>query len=74
MRVKGVRVPRFTPSKKTNELPHYVRAVTVIRDIRDINRFVEDQKEKYILETRNFSDYSSKTHPLNDVMDKFIRF
>ena len=53
-------------------LPHYVRAAKVIRDIYDINKFVEDRKGKYILEARNFSDYSSKEHPLNNIMDKII--
>jgi hypothetical protein len=54
------------------DLPHYARAVPVIRDIYDINKFVENNKGKYILESRNFSDYQAKSHPLSNVMDKII--
>ena len=57
---------------KKEDLPHYVRAVPLIRDIYDINRFIENKKEKFILESRNFSNYNSQLHPLRDVMDRFI--
>ena len=57
---------------KKDDLPHYVRAATIIRDIYDINKFVENRKGKYILESKNYSDYSSVIHPLHNIMDKII--
>lgn len=54
------------------DLPHYARAVPIIRDIYDINNFVEINKGKYILESRKFSDYKSISHPLSNIMDKII--
>lgn len=57
---------------KKNELPHYVRAATVIRDIYDINKFVENRKGKFVLESRNFSDHNSIVHPLSNIMDSII--
>ena len=56
----------------SDDLPHYVRAVQLIRDIYDINKFVENNKGKYILESRKYSDYNSRIHPLSQVMDKMI--
>ncbi len=57
---------------KNSELPHYVRAATVIRDIYDINKFVENRKGKFVLESKNYSDYNSTFHPLSNVMDSII--
>lgn len=54
------------------DLPHYARAVPVIRDIYDMNKFVENNKGKSILESRNVTNYQSKTHPLNNIMDDII--
>jgi hypothetical protein len=57
---------------KKNESPHYARAATVIRDIYDINKFVENRKGKFVLESRNFSDHNSIVHPLSNIMDSII--
>jgi hypothetical protein len=57
---------------KKEDLPHYVRAVPVLRDIYDINRFIENQKDRFIFESRNFYDYNSQFHPLREVMDRII--
>ncbi|RLD57926.1 MAG: toll/interleukin-1 receptor domain-containing protein [Bacteroidetes bacterium] len=56
-----------------SDLPDYIKVAPIIRDIYDINKFIEDKfKKKYILESRNFSDYNSAYHPLSGVMDKII--
>jgi len=58
---------------KNSELPHYIRAVPVIRDIYDLNTFIQNHKSRFILESRNFTKYNSLNHPLNSVMDKIIK-
>lgn len=58
---------------KNSDLPDYIKVAPIIRDIYDINKFIDDKfKKKYILESKNFSDYNSSYHPLNSVMDAII--
>ncbi len=58
---------------KNSDLPDYIKVAPVIRDIYDINKFVEDKfRKKYLLESRNFSNYNNIYHPLNQVMDSII--
>lgn len=54
------------------ELPDYIKTAPVIRDIYDITSFANKYGNKYILETKMFSDYKNESHPLNDVMDRLI--
>lgn len=57
---------------KNSQLPHYIRAVPIIRDIHDINKFIENQKGKPILESKKYDNYNSALHPLYGVMDGII--
>lgn len=57
---------------KTTDLPQYIRAVPIIRDIHDLNKFIENNKHKFIFESRKFSDYNNINHPLINVMDNII--
>jgi hypothetical protein len=57
---------------KNDELPDYIKTKPIIRDIYDINRFVEKYVGRPILERKMFSDHSSLLHPLNRVMDTRI--
>ena len=55
-----------------SELPDYIKVAPIIRDIYDLNKFIEKYGNKYILESRNFSEYKSYSHPLSNVMDAII--
>ena len=55
-----------------SELPDYIKVAPIIRDIYDLNKFIEKYGNKYILENRKFSEYKSYSHPLNNVMDSII--
>jgi hypothetical protein len=55
-----------------SDLPDYIKTAPIIRDIYDINKFIEKHGNKYLLEARAFSEYSSPSHPLSDVMDSII--
>jgi len=55
-----------------SELPDYIKVAPIIRDIYDLNKFIEKYGNKYILESRNFSEYKSYSHPLSNVMDSII--
>lgn len=55
-----------------SELPDYVKVAKIIRDIYDINRFATSFGNKYIFESKNFSEYKSYSHPLSSVMDSII--
>jgi hypothetical protein len=56
-----------------SELPDYIKVAPIIRDIYDLNKFIENKfQKKSILETRNFSEYKSYSHPLSNVMDAII--
>lgn len=55
-----------------SELPDYIKVAPIIRDIYDLNKFIEKYGNKYILESRNFSEYKSYSHPLRNVMDSII--
>jgi len=57
---------------KTSDLPDYIKTKPIIRDIYDINKFVERHIGKPILERKIFLDYNSSFHPLNSVMDSII--
>jgi hypothetical protein len=57
---------------KNSELPDYIKIAPIIRDIYDINKFIEKYGNKYLFETRKFSDYSSYSHPLINIMDSII--
>jgi hypothetical protein len=57
---------------KSTDLPDYIKAVPIIRYIYDINKFIKEKKGEYILEARKFSDYSSYSHPLINLMDSII--
>ena len=57
---------------KNSDLPDYIKTAPIIRDIYDINKFVEKHGSKYIFESRNYSDYKSYSHPLSNVMDSII--
>ena len=57
---------------KNSELPDYIKVAPIIRDIYDLNKFVEKYGVKYLLESRNFSDYKSYSHPLSNIMDAII--
>jgi hypothetical protein len=57
---------------KNSDLPDYIKTKRIIRDIYDINEFVKTHGNKLIFESKNYSDYRSYSHPLNDVMDSII--
>lgn len=57
---------------KTSDLPDYIKTKPIIRDIYDINKFIEKQGKQFILESRKFSDYKSYSHPLSGIMDSII--
>jgi hypothetical protein len=57
---------------RNSELPDYIKTAPIIRDIYDLNKFVEKYGNKYILESRKFSEYKSYSHPLSNVMDAII--
>lgn len=57
---------------KNSELPDYIKTKPIIRDIYDINIYLKGLGKGSLLETRMFSDYSSKQHPLINVMDSII--
>ncbi|HMO33117.1 MAG TPA: toll/interleukin-1 receptor domain-containing protein [Lacibacter sp.] len=57
---------------KNYDLPDYIKTKPIIRDIYDINKFVEKQGKKTILEAKMFSEYSSSRHPLSGIMDSII--
>lgn len=52
-----------------SDLPDYIKTAPIIRDISDLNQFVKQHGSEYIFETRKYSNYSSYSHPLHDVMD-----
>ncbi|MFN8323969.1 MAG: toll/interleukin-1 receptor domain-containing protein [Chitinophagales bacterium] len=57
------------------KLPEYVRAAPIVRDIYDLNLFVErltGRKKELLFETKNLSDHSSYYNPLSNVMDSLI--
>lgn len=54
------------------DLPHYIRAVPIIRSIKDLNLFIEKQKGKTVLELKNYDNYYSSNHPLYNSMDSNI--
>lgn len=57
---------------KNNELPDYIKVAPIIRDIYDIINFAKRHGNKYILETKMFSDYNNTNHPLSGIMDTII--
>ena len=61
---------------KNEELPDYVKVVPIIRDIYDVNKFVNKHGRHYSLESlnesRNFSKSASSGHPLSSIMDAVI--
>lgn len=58
------------------DLPDYIKTSPVIRDIWDINKFVETHASSYSLEhlneQMNFSKQASASHPLSGIMDELI--
>lgn len=55
---------------KNSDLPDYIKVAPIMPHIYDINEFIENKfQKKYILESRNFSDYKSTYHPLSGMMD-----
>lgn len=60
----------------SSDLPDYIRTSPVIRDLYDINKFVEKHGRSYSLESlnefRNFSKQASSDHPLAGIMDQII--
>jgi hypothetical protein len=57
---------------KNEDLPDYIKAVPVIRDIYSINNFIEGFKNEVVLENRNIKLFSDYNHPLANVMNKII--
>lgn len=57
---------------ENKEIPDYIKAAPIIRDIYDINKLVKSLGNKYLFESKNYSNYQSSLHPLNNVMDKII--
>jgi len=57
---------------KNSDLPEYIKVAPIIRDIYDINEFVKRHGNKFIFESRKFSEFSSYQHPLSNVMDSII--
>ena len=57
---------------RNSELPDYIKVAPIIRDIYDLNKFIEKYGNKYILETKKYSEYNSILHPLSNVMDTII--
>lgn len=55
-----------------SDLPDYIKTAPIIRDIYDITKFANTHGNRYILETKMFSDYDNSSHPLSGVMDKLI--
>ena len=57
---------------KNSELPDYIKTKPIIRDIYDINKFVDKQGKGYILKQKSFDSTNSMYHPLINVMDSII--
>ena len=59
-----------------SELPDYIKTSKIIRDIYDIDKFVNTYGTSFILESlnvsRNFSKQADITHPLSSIMDTII--
>ena len=55
-----------------SELPDYIKAAPIIRDIYDINVFIKKHGNSYIFDSRNYSEYKSSSHPLSNIMDAII--
>lgn len=56
-------------------LPEYIRTATIVRDIYDVNIFIENIsgiKKERLIEVKMISDSNSYSNPLNDVMDSLI--
>lgn len=57
------------------KLPSYLKTAKLIRDIYDINKFVEKLTKKAESELQKafvFESFNSRTHPLSSVMDQII--
>ena len=58
---------------KNSDLPDYITVAPIIRDIDDLNNFINKKfSKKRLFENKTFSDYSSYSHPLRNVMDTII--
>lgn len=57
---------------KNSDLPDYIKVAPIIRDIYDLNKFVEKFGKRMILEQKNYTKYNSIYHPLSSVMDSII--
>jgi hypothetical protein len=57
---------------KNSDIPDYIKTKPIIRDIYDINKFVEKYVGRPILERKMFSNHSSLYHPLISIMDSII--
>ncbi len=56
---------------KNSDLPEYIRIAPIIRDLKDLNKFIKEFENKLILERRNIIGFDSWNHPLSTVMDKY---
>jgi len=56
---------------KNSDLPDYIKTKPIIRDIYDINKFLEEQGKGDILKQKAF-DSRDSYHPLSNVMDSLI--
>lgn len=57
------------------KLPEFIRTAPIIRDIWDLNSFIErlsGKKKEILLETKMLSDYSNYYNPLSDIMDRIL--
>lgn len=57
---------------KDSELPDYIKTAPIIRDIYDLNKFIEKRGKRLILEVKSNSNYDNSYHPLRSVMDRII--
>lgn len=57
------------------KLPEYVRAVSIIRDVYDLNSLIErltGKEKKSLIETKLMSEYNAHSNSLSNIMDSLI--
>ncbi|MCK9613619.1 MAG: toll/interleukin-1 receptor domain-containing protein [Bacteroidales bacterium] len=57
------------------KLPEYIRTTKIIRDIYDLNIFIQQlsgKTKEFLLESRMMSDHTNYANPLHSVMDDLI--
>ncbi|MCP9291813.1 toll/interleukin-1 receptor domain-containing protein [Gracilimonas sediminicola] len=57
---------------KDYEIPDYIKATEILRDILDLNIFAKQYGSKRLFEQKNYSNRSSYLHPLSGIMDPIV--